>query len=354
MQVRGEIMKISKYLLIISFISMLSKPTQAFWPVLDFGEIIPIVSNVTTSIDSMNQVKDQLTQLKNTLSSIGENIKTIAAFSQDLKKTAEDAVNQATGSMSLVNKNTGLNIEIPHIINKNLEDIDGQFTIALNDITTETNNIISGNIAKVETEILEESNMQIEEEEEEEETSEEEGLKKKQDKIIKNLEEFQKDCNQIMVQMNDVLDASINTLNSAANKTKETMESLRKTITLVEDTDQSSKDKIINQIEELIQKQENLSDSAIEVIEEAKENYNKEYQKRLIEGIDNYKKVIIQYFNGDVRVEEVGKVGKSLKEDIAKIDIKVDTKALENIQSQTEDIKAMMQEIVKEIEAMKK
>ena len=157
-----------------------------------------------------------------------------------------------------------------------------------------------------------------------------------------------------MVQMNDVLDASINTLNNAASKTKETLESLRKTITLVEDTDQATKDKIINQIDELIQKQEKLSDSSIEVMERVKENYNKEYQKKLIEGIDNYKKVITQHFKGDADIEEVKKVGEKLKEDIAKINIKVDTETLENIQRETEGIKASMQEIVKEVKGMQK
>lgn len=349
-----SIYKISKYVVLVSFISILSKPTQAFWPVLDFGEITPIVSNVTTAIDTVNQAKSQLTELKNSISAIGENIKTIAAFGQDLKKSVKEAADQATGSLKFVEANTGLNIEIPNIVNSNLKDVDGKFTLALNDITSETNSILSGNFEKVSQSVSEDVNMQIEEEEEEEEISEEESLKKKQDEIVSKLEEFQKECSQVMVQMNDVLDASINTLNNAADKTKETLENLRKTITLVEEADQASKDKIIKQIEELTKKQEKLSDSAIEVMEQVKENYNKEYQKKLIEGIDNYKKVIIKHFNGDASVEEVKRVGEELKEEIAKINIKVDTETLENIQRETEGIKASMQEIVKEVKEMKK
>ena len=41
---------------------LINKPAYAFWPVLDFGEIIPIVSNVTTSLDSLSQTKSQLTE----------------------------------------------------------------------------------------------------------------------------------------------------------------------------------------------------------------------------------------------------------------------------------------------------
>ena len=69
---------------------LINKPAYAFWPVLDFGEIIPIVSNVTTSLDSLSQTKSQLTELKNSLKAIGDSIDTISQFSQDLRNNLND------------------------------------------------------------------------------------------------------------------------------------------------------------------------------------------------------------------------------------------------------------------------
>ncbi|MBP5697985.1 MAG: hypothetical protein J6W96_00465, partial [Alphaproteobacteria bacterium] len=84
-------MKICKLQMAIFFYCALFLCTQAHaqWPVFDFTEIGPIVGQITTTGKTVNNLKNQLTEMIETLDGIGKNAKTIAEFSKDINENDE-------------------------------------------------------------------------------------------------------------------------------------------------------------------------------------------------------------------------------------------------------------------------
>ena len=117
---------------------LINKPAYAFWPVLDFGEIIPIVSNVTTSLDSLSQTKSQLTELKNSLKAIGDSIDTISQFSQDLRNNLDDIADIANESAGIVNDNLGTNIDIQNGVTDVIDKVNNVQSGLVNNVVEQT------------------------------------------------------------------------------------------------------------------------------------------------------------------------------------------------------------------------
>lgn len=117
---------------------LINKPAYAFWPVLDFGEIIPIVSNVTTSLDSLSQTKSQLTELKNSLKAIGDSIDTISQFSQDLRNNLDDIADIADESVGIVNDTLGTDINVQEGFTNAIDKVNNAQTDFVNNVVDQT------------------------------------------------------------------------------------------------------------------------------------------------------------------------------------------------------------------------
>lgn len=361
------------------------KPAQAFWPVMDFGEVPEIVSSVTTGSASLNANIEQLTKLKDAFKAMGDSIDNLAQFGQDLRNTVTDIKDVATDTVDGVNENLGTDIEIPETVNKGFEITDKALGDGLNDVINDTQNALdtgddiidkgnSGiisfeNAAKKADEGMkkleekneaerakqqEQQNTEPVEEEEEEEEIPEASISDSQEDIMVNLEAFEEESKQIIAQMNDLLDTSISTLNKSAKSTDKILENLERTVKETEQLEQSDKDMLAKKIADLRTKQQNLSDRNIAMIENAKESYNQECQNKLLDGISNYKKAIEGYFRGDVAKKDIIKQGADLKIAIAQINTSIDKKAIAEQSKEIENIKAEMQAIVSEINTKKK
>ena len=123
------------------------KQAHAFWPVLDFGEIIPIVSNVTTTLDSLSQAKEQLKQLEDAIRAIGESIDTINQFSQDLRKNIQDMTGIINDIQDTVNVIPGVDADFGNITdtlnqaNEMQSGFAGSLTSQTNDILGQTSGL---------------------------------------------------------------------------------------------------------------------------------------------------------------------------------------------------------------------
>lgn len=123
------------------------KQAHAFWPVLDFGEIIPIVSNVTTTLDSLSQAKEQLKQLEDAIRAIGESIDTINQFSQDLRKNIQDMTGIINDIQDTVNIIPGVDADFGNITdtlnqaNEMQSGFAGSLTSQTNDILGQTSGL---------------------------------------------------------------------------------------------------------------------------------------------------------------------------------------------------------------------
>ena len=376
------------------------KPAQAFWPVMDFGEIPEIVSNVTTSSASLNQNIGQLIELNDALKAMGTSIDNLAQFGQDLRNTVSNIQDVTNSAVDGANEISGADIETPEIINNGFdttndllgEGLDGVINDTQNALNTGEKMIDKGNSgmtsfqetakkadegmkkleekneaekAKREKKKQEEEkakqqeqNQQttepVEEEEEEEEipdNSETEGL---QEEIMANIESYEEDSKQIIAQMNDILDTSINTLNKSAKKIDEILENWENSVKETEQLEQNDKDILSKKIADLRIKQQNLSDKRIALIENAKENYNAECQSKLLDGISNYKKAIESYFRGDITKENLTKQGEDLKTVMVQMDTLIDKDTIAQQRKEFNNIKEEMQAIALEINKKKK
>lgn len=119
-----------------------AKQAHAFWPVLDFGEIIPIVSNVTTTLDSLSQAKEQLKQLEDAIRAIGESIDTINQFSQDLRKNIQDMTGIINDIQDTVNIIPGVDADFGNITDTLNQANEMQSGFA-GSLTDQTNNVLN-------------------------------------------------------------------------------------------------------------------------------------------------------------------------------------------------------------------
>lgn len=369
------------------------EPAKAFWPVIDFGEVPGMVSGVSTGMGSLSGAVSQLNEMNDAFKAMGQSIDNIAQFGQDLRSTVTNIQDVANDTVDGVNENLGTDIKIPDDVNKGLNSANDALGDGLDSVINKTQDSInksneyidkgSQDIVKAqdaakkadeEMQKLNEKNEAekakreqekqkqeqeqasepVEEEEEEEEIPENEEIYVQQEEIMGNIEAFEEECKQIIAQMNDVLDTAINTLNKSSQKTNSILDKLEKSIAETEQLEPTDKEEITQKVADIRVKYQNMADRAVILVENAKENYNAEYQNKLMDGISNYKKTIESYFRGDVSKDEVLKKGEELKLTFAQINTSIDQEMLEQQKKISEGIKTDLKAVVAEIAAKKK
>lgn len=365
------------------------EPAKAFWLVMDFGEIPGMVSSVSTGMGSLSGTVSQLNEMNDAFKAMGQSIDNIAQFGQDLRSTVTNIQDVANDTVDGVNENLGTDIKIPDDVNNGINSANDALGDGLDSVINKTQDSINksneyiekgsqdivkaqdaakkadeemqklnekneAEKAKREQEKQKQASEPVEEEEEEEEIPENEELYLQQEEIIGNIEAFEEECKQVIAQMNDVLDTAINTLNKSSQKTNNILDKLEKSIAETEQLEPEDKAEITQKVADIRVKYQNMADRAVILVENAKENYNAEYQNKLMDGISNYKKTIESYFRGDVSKDEVLKKGEELKLTFAQINTSIDQEMLEQQKKISEGIKTDLKAVVAEIAAKKK
>lgn len=378
---------------------LINKPAYAFWPVLDFGEIIPIVSNVTTSLDSLSQTKSQLTELKNSLKAIGDSIDTISQFSQDLRNNLDDIADIANESAGIVNDNLGTNIDIQNGVTDVIDKVNNVQSGLVNNVVEQTQGALdqadgmadkatSGidtaqktgkdaenllNKAQEKTQKpntdTEKSGSQgisgssapvssqpeaVEEEEEEEEIPDINDMAALREEIKAGFAVARDENKKMAEQLNDVMDASVSALNKTTEESRLALEKLAQAVRDTDRLDKQDKEVLEKKIGELQVRQQRLADRMIAVAESAKEEYNLEYQNKIADGIDNYEKVIERYLRGDASREEVISAGEKLKEDAALLNVAPDKGIIAELNKEAEILKSEFAAMAAEIKKTEK
>lgn len=349
-------MKLNKrhYAIFICGVSLLAKPVWAFWPVFDFTEIIPVNSEVTTTLDSLRQAKSQMKQLNEGLSAIGPSVKTIASYGQDFSTINDDIKKSSGHSADTVNNN----------LNNNKNAVDGIASVLNNSQNThngltdqfvnQTESILNNNGHKqsqiqtknnIKLAFLE--NISIEEEEEEEEVTSTNTLK---DDILSSFDSFKEENDQIHIQTNDVLDLAINNLNSSAEINQKTFEKLKNTLAQTNKLSLKNKNDLQKEIEILAKREQQLSEWGIDIVESAKESYNRQYKEKIEDGLNNYKKIIIAYLNGNAERAEITAAGNTLKMNAASINAAPDVSVIKKYQQETVIVQNEINRLKTEIE----
>ena len=432
----------SKSLIAVLFCCALimGKPAKAFWPVFDFTEIAPVYSQVSTTLESLKNLKSQLMELKDNLSALGNTINGLGAFAKDIStnitnaaETIKNAANDVAGTLGVdlkagkgandaaknveagnsemanvgvgstesmtgvsddkddnkykdisteesiadgnidsgnkeLKPSTGILLPEPSLGsgsitpstgsgigsgNKELKPSTGillpKTSLGSGSIAPANNgknsgislpnkNLSKGALKKTDGNLVP---MFIEEEEEEEEVSEAED-QLRIDSIKENIALILSESASLSEQLNDLLDISLNTVHKNFEYNQEKLRQMEYVINKAQNIEEEDKKDLLQKISDIKQKQEETSKRLVGVIEAIKDNYNQEYNDKIVGGYKNYEKIAIAYVKGDATKKELKDAGVNLKKSIASIKVTPDNSVMQNIEN---SIKNMQKEL---------
>lgn len=322
----------------------------AQWPVFDFQEIVPISKDVKTGVDTIKDLKEQIGEMNKTLNAIGKEAKTVASFSQNISangsgnaKSAAEEVQTASSNSADITSQTAETVSdtTTSTINtqKNIVNdyVDQASQIA--GIGNNSQNMLNKNVSNKEI-------FSYEEEEEEEEIS----IAGNIEELSRIQNEVQAEQKQLAVELNDILETQLTMLNKASAENIAAFEELDKILQNLPQLSPSDKNRLHSRIEEISQKQRENTDWAVRIVESAKENYNREYNKVIKDGINNYTKIVIAYTKGDDSKENVIAAGNKLKEETAAIYVTPASSVLTELQNAVVEINKDVENLVSEID----
>lgn len=349
-------MKKYRHYIIMLFcgILMCTKTAYAQVPVFDFTEIRPIYKDVKDAIETVKDLKEQLSMIDGTLNAIGKEMNSFATFGKGIKKSIGSG-KKAAANASSTTKNgedttkqttTTTSNESSSTVNTQKEIVD--------DYVDQTQEAIGGRKnLKIPTDGLpfkisqniEIRNILFEEEEEEEEidaNSLEEEIRELQTSVLAEQK-------QLAVELNDVLDAQLTLLNKSAVDNEKALKDLNVSIQQMKKITPDDKKRLQNKILQISEKQRQADDWAIKIVESVKENYNKEYNARIKDGINNYTKVVVAYIRGDETSEGVAKAGEKLKKSVASINVTPDAGVLGELYQTVADVRLEVEMLASEV-----
>ena len=322
----------------------------AQWPVFDFQEIVPISKDVKTGVDTIKDLKEQIGEMNKTLNAIGKEAKTVASFSQNISangsgnaKSAAEEVQTASSNSAAITSQTAETVSdtTTSTINtqKNIVNdyVDQASQIA--GIGNNSQNMLNKNVSNKEI-------FSYEEEEEEEEIS----IAGNIEELSRIQNEVQAEQKQLAVELNDILETQLTMLNKASAENIAAFEELDKILQNLPQLSPSDKNRLHSRIEEISQKQREIPDWGVRIVESAKENYNREYNKVIKDGINNYTKIVIAYTKGDDSKENVIAAGNKLKEETAAINVTPASSVLTELQNAVVEINKDVENLVSEID----
>lgn len=340
---------------------MLPQTTYAFWPVFDFTEIVPIYEDITDGLTTINDLKSQLNIKNLTLDAIGKEMNSFASFGEGTKKssgsgkksvktnvqtikvneTKTKGATQKTTTAADLTVNTQKNIASDYV-DQTQKVIDVQdsektsFNIVSEPFQISANTITNNNIFEEE-----------EEEEEQELSAIEEEINMLQTMAVSEQK-------QLATEFNDILDTQLTILNQSASDNEKALNGLSRTVLQMKKINQDDKEKLQDKIAQIAKRQRDANDWAIRIVESVKENYNKEYNAQIKDGMNNYTKVVIAYIRGDATRESVIAAGEMLKKNINAINVTPDSGVLNELYNKMADIRAEVENLEAEVDGILK
>ena len=296
----------------------------AQWPVFDFQEIVPISKDVKTGVDTIKDLKEQIGEMNKTLNAIGKEAKTVASFSQNISANGSGNAKSAAEEVQTASSNSAA------ITSQTAETVSDTTTSTINTQKNIVNDYVdqASQIAGIGNNSQNMLNKN-EEEEEEEEIS----IAGNIEELSRIQNEVQAEQKQLAVELNDILETQLTMLNKASAENIAAFEELDKILQNLPQLSPSDKNRLHSRIEEISQKQRENTDWAVRIVESAKENYNREYNKVIKDGINNYTKIVIAYTKGDDSKENVIAAGNKLKEETAAINVTPASSVLTELQN---------------------
>ena len=352
--------------IIFCCVFLLVKPTHALIPVFDWMESVPLFSQLTTTTKSLNNIKSQLTQLKSTLTSIGDKVNTISKFTKDISKINDNLAhitNLTSQATKAVDDVSNIGGSVQDKVDDAINDVTEKQNDLTNQIVSQVNDKIEQKGAtlkdkflsnkKGELQLLRKEDIKKATIEEVEEEEEEEEINDVDEDILEMFAMIKEESRHLTEELNDILEDAIYILNESTDLSHKQLTALQEALIATDlAVDKNEKENIQKKLAALIIREEKASDWGADIIESAKNRYNREYQEKLVDGINNYEKVIKAYLEGNATKEEVKQTADNLKKEVASINVVPDDNAVKSYKEERLAIKKEMTELASDIEKM--
>lgn len=348
--------KYKHYHIIVLFggILLFAETAYAFWPVFDFTEIIPIGKDVKSGIDTVKELKNQLNMKDGTLNAIGRETNSFAMFGKGVKKSSGSGKKSANNALSTTQNGENATKETTTETSNAASSTVNTQQEMVDDYVNQTQDILGG-AQKLKTPeksfpfIMSENtvgqNIVFEEEEEEEEVD----TKAVEEEIRVLQSASLAEHKQLAVELNDILDTQLTLLNKSATDNMNALTALDTAIQQQKKISQDNKRNLQEKILQISERQRKTSDWAIRIVESVKENYNKEYNNAIKDGINNYTKVVMAYIRGDASHESMINAGEKLKKSVKLINVTPDAGVLNELYKETADVRSDVEKLVAEV-----
>jgi hypothetical protein len=153
------------------------------------------------------------------------------------------------------------------------------------------------------------------------EEEEEEIISEKNDDIEAVFNNTKEESSQLVIQLNDTFDEALNSMNKGAAISQEKLTELSEALRALTEEDIDAKDKasLEKRLGELIEHSQKVSDWGVSIAENAKNKYNREYKDKILDGINNYQKVVQAYKKGNATKDDVTIAGATLKKSVSEV-----------------------------------
>lgn len=329
-------------------LSLAPEISQAI-PVTDLIEdFVPIPTEMIQAGMSLANAKNQLSQLQEGLSAMGgdavkafdmgenlraeddegeelaDNVSKTVKYAFDTNIKAQNALDEASSAVDNAQQN---------IADSLVQKIEADMKLASNSATH--------NIYIAQNEII----LSLEEEEEESVDSSIE--QNKFEALFNNMKEKSKQLN---IELNDTFDNTLSIMNQTADMNHKSLVALEKFLKTAKEADAGKLAALRVRVNDLMQREQAISDRNVQAIENNRNQYNKDYQENIADGINNYRKIVQAYISGDISKDEVLNAGAELKQAVA------NSKAAKNVSdSYKNDIAAIQEEtfaLTKEVKSL--
>lgn len=295
-------------------LSLVSANSKAI-PVTDLIEdFVPVPTEIVQAGMSLANAKNQLSQLQEGLDAMGGNSVKSFGLGENLRAEDDEAEDMANNVSDTVKYALDTNIKAQGVLDE-----------AGNAVDNAQQDIANSLVLKVESDMklaLKETphNIYIAQNDittvfEEEEESVDIALE--QNKINTLFNNVKEKSKQLNAELNDTYDETLSIMNQTADMNHKSLAALEKFLKSAKEADADKLADLRVRVNDLMQREQLLSDKSVQAVENNKNQHNKDYQENIADGINNYQKIVQAYMSGDISKEEVLNAGAKLKQAVA-------------------------------------
>lgn len=301
----------------ICFCIMANRPAVAQfipWPVENIASIASFAQGISGRIDEVMAIKAKIENATQIISSVGDTVSSQLKYVADLKNEISSI------NLSKVLKIT---VNVATMASRNAQSLK-----KMSDNIKE----MRDNAEKLSTALVNDTGSAIDD-----------GAS--EDEVQNIIEDAEVESGQDRQKMNEIFDTTLKEIKQFADENIDSLKELAEDIQNSQELTEDEKKDYINQIDELINRIEAYTNKLEKIIQNAKEQYNSDYENVLLPAFDNYSKAISDYYAGKISKEELEKASNELKEAMTSIQTEIDADVLTQFADEMDEINDLVSDL---------